>query len=86
MKDGCFCFPGGTKHYYLNDQLHRVGGPAIDRVNDTKLWYQYGKLHREDGPACEWSGGHKSWYYKGKHIICYSQEEFERILKLKAFW
>ena len=52
----------------------------------TIRWYQDNNLHRLDGPALEWSNGDKSWFYKGKYISCSSQQEFEKIIKLKAFW
>lgn len=42
--------------------------------------------HRLDGPAEIWSGKKCLWHYHGKHINCSSQEEFERLLRLKAFW
>ena len=54
----------------------------------TIRWYDkpLGKLHRVDGPACEWANGGKYWYYHGTKLDCSSQEEFEKLLKLKAFW
>jgi len=45
-----------------------------------------GIFHREDGPAVIHPNGLSFWWYEGKNINCYSQEEFERLLKLKAFW
>jgi hypothetical protein len=50
-----------------------------------------GEYHRIDGPATTFSYvmhdiGPSKWYIHGKRINCNSQEEFERILKLKAFW
>ena len=45
-----------------------------------------GFYHREDGPALITSNGFKFWIYNGNLIHCNSQEEFERLLKLKAFW
>jgi hypothetical protein len=48
--------------WYLNDQLHRVDGPAVERTNGYKAWYLNGQLHRADGPAVELSNGTKSWY------------------------
>ena len=42
--------------------------------------------HRLDGPAIEWTDGSKYWYYHGDKIDCSSQEEFERFLRLKAYW
>jgi len=43
-------------------------------------------LHREDGPAVVLPTGYKYWWFMGKHINCSSQKEFERLLRLKAFW
>lgn len=43
-------------------------------------------LHREDGPVVEYADGNKEWWYQGKFITDKSQEEFERLLKLKLFW
>ena len=56
----------GTKKWFLNDQLHRKDGPAVEWSSGTKSWYLNGKLHREDGPAIEWADGSKSWYLNGK--------------------
>jgi hypothetical protein len=76
----------GTKVWYQNNNIHRIDGPAIEYSDGTKCWYQNGLQHRIDGPACEWINGKKSWYYEGKYINCTSQEEFERLIKLKLFW
>ncbi len=59
-------FPSGTI-IYLNDknQLHRIDGPAIERVNGDKLWYENGKRHRLNGPAIEDINGDKYWYQNG---------------------
>ena len=43
-------------------------------------------LHREDGPAIIYPDGRQKWYYMGEEINCTSQVEFERLLRLKAFW
>ena len=52
----------GTKAWYLNGELHREDGPAIEYASGDKAWYLDGKLHREDGPAFEWANGDKAWY------------------------
>ena len=55
---------------------------------DIKAIFYYDenrKLHRADGPATECFDV-KKWFYHGECIECNSQEELERILKLKAFW
>ena len=59
-------YENGTKSWYLNDQLHREDGPAIENADGTKYWYLNNKLHREDEPAVEWSNGTRMWYQNGK--------------------
>lgn len=66
--------------------LHREDGPACEYANGDKYWFINGLRHREGGPAIEYSDGEKHWYYHGKYIKCYSQEQFLRLIKLKAFW
>jgi hypothetical protein len=65
-KPKCRTLPSGTKRWYLNENLHREDGPAVEYENGDKEWYLNGKLHREDGPAVEWTGGRKEWYLNGK--------------------
>ena len=55
-----------TKRWYLNGQLHREDGPAIERANGTRIWYLNGKLHRVGGPAAECTDGTKHWYINDK--------------------
>ena len=76
----------GTKRWSLNGQIHRTDGPALEYASGTKGWFQFGVLHREDGAAIEYRDNSKLWYWRGKFIKCSSQSEFERLLKLKAFW
>ena len=56
----------GNKFWYLNGELHRTDGPAIEYANGDKFWYKNGKYHREDGPAVEYAIGSKYWYLNGK--------------------
>lgn len=56
----------GSKFWYLNDELHREDGPAVERADGYKSWWLNDKLHREDGPAIEWVDGYKSWWLNGK--------------------
>jgi len=85
MNNGLIRF-NGSKFWYKNDLLHKEDGPAIEYVNGNKYWYLHGELHRADGPAIEYSNGKNSWYLNDKPINCLTQEAFERLLKLKAFW
>ena len=59
-------YDNGDKHWYLNGNLHREDGPAIENSNGDKHWYLNGELHREDGPAVEYADGDKHWYLNGK--------------------
>jgi len=76
----------GNKRWYLNDQLHREDGPAIECIDGYKAWYFYDQRHRLDGPAIEHANGYKLWFYHGQYISCSSQKRFERLIKLKALW
>jgi hypothetical protein len=60
----------------------------ITQDNGIRSWYRDGLPHREDGPAIEHDMGFyhaKMWFIMGEKIDCTTQEEFERILKLKVF-
>jgi hypothetical protein len=59
---------------------YNYAGEIESWITDTGLY------HREDGPAVTNTYGSQYWFYEGKQIQCSSQEEFERLLKLKAFW
>jgi hypothetical protein len=56
----------GNRFWYLNNQLHREDGPAVEIASGTKEWWQNGKLHREDGPARELKDGTKGWWMDGR--------------------
>ena len=56
----------GDRAWYLNDKLHREGGPAVEYANGNKFWYLNDKRHREDGPAVECAYGYKAWYLNDK--------------------
>lgn len=57
---------GARCYYNTNGQLHRTGGPAIERPDNSRYWYQYGHLHRTDGAAIERADGHKEWWQNGQ--------------------
>ena len=82
----CKTSANGNKSWYRDGKLHREDGPAFELANGNKYWYRDGKPHREDGPAIEGANGEKCWFYRGTEIECKSQEEFLRLLKMKAFW
>jgi hypothetical protein len=70
-------------YYLLNGAFHREDGPAIEYANGDKIWYYHGQWHREDGPAAEYANGTKYWFIQGKG---YTEEEYWRMIKLKALW
>jgi hypothetical protein len=91
MKNGKCTFGKNGFRFFKNDKLHREDGHAVEYDSGAKLWYYEGKKHRIDGPAVEIPKNYpfdalKAWYFHGKHISCSSQEEFEKLLRLKAFW
>jgi len=66
-------------------KLHN-GGELIETNSGSKYYFLNGKNHREDGPAIEFAGGGKYWYVNDIQVFCTTQEEFERLMRLKAFW
>jgi hypothetical protein len=68
----------GTKHWYLNDKLHREDGPAIECANGDKYWYINDQFHREDGPAVEFANGTKEWYLNDNEL---TKAEFNARIK-----
>lgn len=70
----------GTVKWFLNNELHRKGGPAIDCLNGSKFWYLNGLLHREDGPAMEFSTGNKAWWLNG---IKYTEGQYKKMMRSK---
>jgi hypothetical protein len=55
-------------------------------------YYKKGEYHRLDGPAkiyhddAPFMPGLKFWYIDGERVPVDSQKQFERYLKMKAFW
>jgi len=87
-------YQSADRTYYFDDEnrYHRDNDlPAIEWYDGSKEWFQHGKFHRLTGPAGIYTSsvpgdkGYSLWYLNGKRIFVYSQEEFERYLKLKAF-
>ena len=66
MKHGLIINNVGVKYWYENDQLHRVGGPAVESINGSTYWYQNNRLHRIEGPAIEHVDGIKQWFENGE--------------------
>lgn len=87
MKSELIILSDGTKEWRLfNGNYHKEDGPAVEFTDGSKLYIQYGKYHREDGPALNGPNGDKYWFYHGKQIKCKDNEEFLKLIKLKALW
>ena len=61
-------YADGTKTWYLNGELHRKDGPAIEGADGTEEWWLNGKRHREDGPAIEYADSTEEWWLNGEEI------------------
>ena len=72
------------KFWYLNGELHRVDGPAIEFANGSKYWYLDGKRHRIDGPAVDWANGYKQYCINGERVTKEAQEVLYAMYKLKG--
>ena len=64
----CKTLSDGSKQWYLNGELHRTDGPAVERADGYKAWWLDGKRHRTDGPAIEWADGSKEWWLDDKQV------------------
>lgn len=86
FSNGMCTYRNGDVGWYVNGILHREDGPAFITIEETKFWYINNQRHRIDGPAVEYVDGTKMWYINGEQIDCKTNEEFLRIVKLRAFW
>jgi hypothetical protein len=81
---------GRSNFWYKHGQKHRLDGPAVSHIHGLEWWVD-GKLHRLDGPAIDYSADDncflirsKQWWIEGIPIKCENNEEFLRIVKMKA--
>lgn len=51
-----------SARWYKGGQLHREGGPAVEKADGSLEWYRNGQRHRGDGPAIERCDGDLIWY------------------------
>ena len=58
----------GGKSWYLNGDLHRTDGPAIEWSNGDKHWWLNNERHRTDGPAVENADGTKYWWLNNELV------------------
>ena len=65
----------GNKYWFLNNQFHRIDGPAVEYSDGTKEWFLNGDRHRTNGPAVEKNNGDKFWFLNGKEL---TEDEFNK--------
>jgi len=70
----------GHREWWLNGQLHREGGPAVEWENGNREWWLNGQLHREGGPACEYADGTRAWYLNDQNM---TEEEHRKLTQKK---
>lgn len=58
-------FSNGSKQWWIDGYLHRIGSPAVELSDGSKEWVINGDRHRLDGPAVEFSNGSKQWWVNG---------------------
>jgi len=83
--DGLLDFEG-HKLWIKDKKLHRVNGPAVELDNGDKEWWYQGKKIGSYTSFRQLGSSIEKWWYQGEYIKCSSQKEFEKYLKLKAFW
>lgn len=79
-----------TKQSYCQQSCEVLDGS----ITPLKCFYWYKKgtqishniYHREDGPAVMRPDGSVEYWYQGEKLNSSNDEEFFRLLKLKAFW
>ena len=66
-------------------ELRDDNSPDFSGGDGYKAWYHplTREWHRTNGPARIFPDGREEWYLDGKYK---TQEEFERYLRMKAFW
>jgi len=87
-KPECKIGVNGTKRWYLNGNLHRENGPAVEHADGTRYWCLNGYLHREDGPAIENADGTTEYWVNDNYITqldnkrIYGKENLQKYLML----
>ena len=74
-------YSDGTKMYFKDNKLHRLGGPAIERADGTWVYYYDGKKHRADGQAEYSEYNDEGFYLEGKYY--WDMDEYK---KNAAIW
>ena len=68
--------------WFLNQEEHRINGPARIWYDRDQYWYQNGLYHRDDGPATIYYNGKQYWYLNNQNYT--EQNYLNEIAKLRA--
>lgn len=71
-------FLNGYKEWWLDGELHRIDGPAVES-GPYQEWWTKGIRNRLDGPAVIWTDGTQFWYIDGEE---FTEEEYNKKLKM----
>jgi hypothetical protein len=77
----------GSKFHFLNGEIHREDGPAIEYFDGNWSWFDHGKMHRVSGPAAKVSESKYEWWLDGKRVT--PNEVFDKMnieQKEKFIW
>ena len=83
-KDGKNTDFDGAEYWFFNNKIHRDRDlPAVIHINGHKSWYRHGVRYR-----WEWSLNNGSGCVMfGEDVRQYKdQAEYQRLVKMKAFW
>lgn len=77
----------GNLQINLSVEINGIDTGSFSIISDDEknIYYKSGKLHREDGPAIEYKDGWKEYYLFGEKLNISSNDELQKIIKLKAF-
>lgn len=66
LRGPAWYFHDDTYRYFVNNNLHRVDGPAIVDKHLGNEYWQYGLRHRTDGPAVIHKNGRLEYWQNGQ--------------------
>jgi hypothetical protein len=80
-KTQCLEYPDGTRKWYCEGQLHRIGGPAVAGPNGLEWW-----IHGERMMVRPADGDRKVRRDLGKRHRVSLEVRLEKSRKMKEYW
>lgn len=77
-----------SSHYTVVEDgiKYDVESDGVNSIWFYTIYHLNGEISRLKGPAVMRPKDDNEWWLNGKRINCSSQEEFERLIKMKVFW